>query len=233
MRLREAFILSVGLVLAAAIFGLFHYESRLQDETISVVGAATKRGQSDLVKWRITLSRIVGLTDLKGGYARINDDRRIITEQLISSGIGREDITAQPVSTLTRYDNNGQLIGYELQQGMFVASRAVAKVEALVLSPEVFYDQGIVAQFSLEYYLSSLAEMKKELLAAATRDARKRAEQIAANSGAELNDIASARSGVFQITEPYSTEVSDYGIYSTATREKDITVTVHVSFTLN
>jgi hypothetical protein len=35
-----------------------------------------------------------------------------------------------------------------------------------------------------------------------------------------------------QITEPYSTEVSDYGIYSTSTREKNITVTVSVSFTI-
>jgi hypothetical protein len=233
MNLKEAFVLSLGLVLAAAVFGLFHYESRLQDETISVVGAATKRAESDLVKWRITLSRIVGLADLKSGYARMNDDRRTVTEQLISSGIGREDITAQPISTLTRYDNNGQLIGYELQQGMYVVSRAVSKVEALALSPEAFFDKGIVVQFSLEFYLSSLAEMKKELLAEATRDARKRAEEIAANSGAEIDEIASARSGVFQITEPYSTEVSDYGIYSTATREKDITVTVHVSFMLN
>jgi hypothetical protein len=37
---------------------------------------------------------------------------------------------------------------------------------------------------------------------------------------------------VFQITEPYSTDVSDYGIYSTATRRKNVTVTVTASFSL-
>jgi hypothetical protein len=87
-------------------------------------------------------------------------------------------------------------------------------------------------QFSLEYYLSKLSKIKRELLAEATKEARRRAEEIAENSGVEISEIDSARSGVFQITEPYSTEVSDYGIYSTATRLKDMTVTVHVSFTL-
>ena len=77
-----------------------------------------------------------------------------------------------------------------------------------------------------------MSDIKRELLAEATKDARKRAEEIAANSEATIDKINSARSGVFQITEPYSTEVSDYGIYSTSTRIKDITVTVHVSFTL-
>ena len=41
-----------------------------------------------------------------------------------------------------------------------------------------------------------------------------------------------ARAGVFQITEPYSTEVSDYGVHNTSTRVKEITVTVHATFLL-
>jgi hypothetical protein len=38
---------------------------------------------------------------------------------------------------------------------------------------------------------------------------------------------------VFQITEPYSTEVSGFGVHNTATRQKEITVTVHASFALH
>ena len=77
-----------------------------------------------------------------------------------------------------------------------------------------------------------MSEIKRELLAEATSDARRRAAEIARSSGDRIAKIESARVGVFQITEPYSTEVSDYGIYSTATKEKDITVTVSVVFSL-
>ncbi|MGH8501991.1 MAG: SIMPL domain-containing protein [Gammaproteobacteria bacterium] len=172
------------------------------------------------------------LNDLGNGYTLIDEDRRAIVKALVSRGIAEEDMTIQPASTLTQYGNDGQPTGYELQQGMYVVSRDISKIEDLTLNPGAFFERGLAVQFSLEYYLANLSDTKRTLLAEATRDARRRAAEIAENSGAEIGEIASARSGVFQITEPYSTEVSDYGIYSTATRLKDITVTVHVSFTL-
>lgn len=42
--------------------------------------------------------------------------------------------------------------------------------------------------------------------------------------------MVSARADVLQITGPYSTEVAGYGIHSTATRDKEISVTVHATF---
>jgi hypothetical protein len=42
--------------------------------------------------------------------------------------------------------------------------------------------------------------------------------------------MISAKAGVFQIIEPYSTEVESYGMYNTSSRKKDITVTVHAQF---
>lgn len=84
----------------------------------------------------------------------------------------------------------------------------------------------------MEYYSTKLNSIKRELLAEATRDAQKRAQAIAAGTGDRIGNIASARVGVFQITEPNSTEVADYGVYNTATKEKDITVTMNVTFSL-
>src|SRR5690606_32121047 len=63
-------------------------------------------------------------------------------------------------------------------------------------------------------------------------DAQRRAEEIAGSAGSRVGDVISARAGVFQITEPYSTEVSGMGMYSTSTRRKEITVTVHGDFAL-
>ena len=38
--------------------------------------------------------------------------------------------------------------------------------------------------------------------------------------------------GVFQVTSPNSTEVSDYGVYDTSTVDKDVTAVVNVSSAL-
>jgi hypothetical protein len=40
------------------------------------------------------------------------------------------------------------------------------------------------------------------------------------------------RVGVFQITPRFSTEVADYGINDTSSRDKDITAVVRVTFAL-
>jgi hypothetical protein len=39
--------------------------------------------------------------------------------------------------------------------------------------------------------------------------------------------------GVFQVTSPNSTEVSDYGVYDTSTLGKDVTAVVNVTFSLS
>ena len=70
------------------------------------------------------------------------------------------------------------------------------------------------------------------MIGAATADAMARAKEIVGATKARLGKLSSARSGVFQITEPYSSEVSDYGYYNTNTRAKSISVTVTTDFRL-
>ncbi len=84
-----------------------------------------------------------------------------------------------------------------------------------------------------EYFVSNLADIKAEMLALATADAKVRAEEIAKSSGNKVCGLLSARSGVFQIRKPLSTDVSDYGIYNTSSKEKEIAVTVTATFKIN
>ncbi|MGE5529450.1 MAG: SIMPL domain-containing protein [Patescibacteria group bacterium] len=229
-------VLGVCLVLSAVAFGIFFYQSRLPAKTIRVVGAATRRFDSDVVKWRLTMVRNTGADDLKRGYAAIKDDLKSFAALLAAAGIPAREMTVQPINVeqvYSQYEKSGNPVGYRVVQSLYVVSRDLGKVEKLALNPGTLVDSGILLQSSnLEYYCSELSEIKRQLLAAATKDARRRAEEIARGSGDRVGSIESARVGVFQITEPYSTEVSDYGIYNTATREKDITVTISVVFGL-
>ncbi|MBP7509433.1 MAG: hypothetical protein KA807_16595, partial [Prolixibacteraceae bacterium] len=101
------------------------------------------------------------------------------------------------------------------------------------LDPQFFAQRSIILiQSNLEYLYSKLPDLKKEMIGAATEDAYARAKEISSASKTHLGKLIYARTGVFQITEPYSTEVSDYGFYRTNTRTKSISVTVTADFRL-
>jgi len=70
------------------------------------------------------------------------------------------------------------------------------------------------------------------MMAEATRDARARAEQIAAQGGRRLKELRTARMGVVQINPLYSTATSWEGNNDASSLEKTITATVTASFSL-
>lgn len=222
-----------SIIIAAFIFGLFFYASRSSKETISVIGTATKRYESDIIKWRVTITRFADIKDMKTGYELLQKDELSLVELLKTNGVDSSDITIQPIISEQKYDRNGQQTGFTLRQIIFVISKDLPKVEKLALNPKFIIDKGIIMDSAtIEYYFSNLPEIKRELLALATQDAKKRALEIAKNAGVKLNKLISARSGIFQINEPYSTEVQSYGVYNTATRQKDINITLNATYTL-
>jgi hypothetical protein len=231
MKSIHAVILGISLILAFSVFGAFFYAARSADESINVVGAATKRIDSDIVKWRITLSRTSDVKDLAAGYRLIQSDLETLLGLLKERNLDEKDITVQPINSDRIYGQEGVTSNYNIQQSLFLITSNIAAVEELAHNPAALLEKGVVLQNSyLEFLNSKLAEIKMELLSEATKDARKRAEEIAKNSGASLGAVTSLRAGVFQINEPYSNEVSDYGMYNTQTKIKDITVTVRATF---
>lgn len=61
----------------------------------------------------------------------------------------------------------------------------------------------------------------------------KRAAVLVDATGGNLGALRTVSVGVFQITAPNSTEVSDYGVYDTTTIVKDVTAVVNVTFALD
>lgn len=233
MRRFTAIILGISLVVGAAVLGNYFYRARAQGNTIRVVGAATKRYDSDIVKWRVSVGRNTGLGDVSIGYSDTRKTFEALMAALKAAGIGDSEISVQPINRNPVYDNNGNNTGYSFIQSVYVISKDLSTVEKLALNPDEMFQKGVALQSSsLEYYFSKLPGIKKDLLAEAARDAKQRAVEIAKNSGSGIGAMRSARAGIFQITEPYSTEVSDYGIYNTSTRQKDVTVTVTAEFGL-
>jgi len=231
MNAKASLILALGIVVGCFLLGRYVYDSRAAQDSIRVVGSATKRVEADIVKWRLTIARTATEQAISEGYRRIHDDVRSTIAQLKSQGVGDDQITIQSINTFPQFGPGGQKSGYNVQQSILIVSNRVSDIEKLAVDPKSILAEGIILEnSSLEYFLSDLPKIKKELLAAAMRDARARADEIAAASGVAIRKLLNSSVGVFQITEPFSTEVSDYGMYNTSTRQKDITVTVRASF---
>jgi hypothetical protein len=226
--LLAAGILSLAIVLAGAIGGAFFYAAQAPRGEVRVVGSGTIPFESDQVKWTLTLVRQVPPTELMAGYAGLREDIDRIRTGLAALGLSADDLVVQPVSMEPWYGDRGAIGSYMARQTVSVMSNQVDAVESLARDPSGILGAGAALQSSqLEYFFSGLAELKHSLLAAATVDAEARAREIA---GDQLGDLMEARAGVFQIREPWSTEVQGYGMYSTATRRKEITVTVHAAY---
>jgi hypothetical protein len=210
---------------------------------------AEKIVKSDIVKWSSNFSRTTPPELLKEGSSQMKADSDIILKKFNDSGIKNEEITVQtltisPVcisSNNVMYDQYGKqtcsgnnLSGYTLQQSILMESSEIDKVTKLTQEAAgYFIDQGIIFESkTVEYYYVKLADLKMDLISEATKNAQARAAKIAASTGANLGNLISASTGVFQVTQVNSTEISDYGYYDTGSIDKKITAIVRTSFNL-
>ncbi|MBQ2219485.1 MAG: SIMPL domain-containing protein [Elusimicrobia bacterium] len=226
---KTASILAVGIIIAAFVWGAFFISAR-NEQSIRVVGQGVKTITSDIIKWNMSINRTTNVAYKSEGPSWIQEDLIKVKKYLASNGIEEKDILVEPVSSYANYGNNG-VTGYSFSQRIEVKSDDIEKIEKMALDNKALAKQDIYLEYSnLEYFVSNLAELKAEMLAIATADAKARAEEIAKSSGNKICGLLSAKTGVFQIRKPLSMDISDYGIYNTSSKEKEIAVTVNATF---
>jgi hypothetical protein len=227
-----AFILGLSVIIAGGLLGWFLYQSRQVQETVRVVGYGTREFDSNIVKWSVSFSERVSLGGTQEGYVTMAsklDKFQILWNE---TGIQSSEFKVFPVEVNREYGQNGH-IGYTLNQRVYIISNEIDKVERLAIDPGLFVQGGLTFDNStMEFFSSEIEEIKKQLLGDATQNAFERAEEIVSATNMKVDKLISARAGVFQITEPFSTEVSGYGIHNTSSPKKNIKVTVSAEFTL-
>lgn len=230
--------LAIGLVLSSVIFGWFYTKTKKGDEAITVTGAAKKRIKSDLVTWSASVN--YQAPQLADAYKSLSENVPRVKQYLVSKGIPENQITISSISTqaLKKQDGNGvetsEITGYSLRQSVEVRSNDVEKIAQIARESTELINQGILIESGApQYMFTGLGDLKIEMLGEAAKDAKERAEKIAASTGNSIGAVRSAKMGVMQITAADSTEVSDMGISDTTSIDKDVTAVVNVSFAVN
>jgi uncharacterized protein len=242
--LRNTQIIILGVCIAAATIASSVILSKgmlrvmqFNKEVIDVTGSAEKEIVSDYIVWNGAFD--VRDPELKTAYSRLQKDLETVKKYLLSQGVLEDELVVDQVSTRILYKKNekghdtNEIEGYLLRQTVEVRSKDVQKVSDISRQVTELIDKGI--QFisgAPEYFYTKLAELKIEMLAMATADAKERAMSMANSAGNKIGLMRSAKMGVFQITPVNSYEVSWYGRNDTSSLEKKVMAVVSASFAI-
>lgn len=232
------FIIGAALIISAIIFSAAFYNSRSTADTISVTGSASKEVVSDSAKFSGDFSRVIKLNNLKGGYAQMAADLKVVKDFLKSQNISEKDVVISTISMNQNYDYNQSNVppqekDYTLRQTVEIASGDVTKITTLAQSVQDLINKGIIFNVNpVEYYYKNLPEVRVSLLSDAVKDAKNRADQIISSTGKKVGALVSASSGVVQVLPSNSLEISDYGAYDTSKINKTVMVTVKAAFSI-
>lgn len=205
------------------------------EQVIRVKGSTRKRIHSDRAVWRIFVRGEA--KELKEAFAVLDRGIQRVRKFLKEHGFEDVEIGLGSIDTTTHYVRNKkgqqtrQIESYTLSRTFFVTTGDVRRVLHTTGEVTQLIQEGVlVISCAPEYYYTGLAGLKVELMSTASADARARADKIAEAAGCRVAEVRSARMGVLQITQPYSTEVSDYGIHDTSTIDKDVRAVVTAEF---
>ena len=187
--------------------------------TVEVKGLATREVPANKVTWPISTKQVGN--DLPAVYAQVASINQAIVEFLKANGLSDNEISiGAPQMTdyrTTRYNNDPIPYNYSVSSVVTVSSTQVDKVRQLINRQGELLSKGIAVvsndysnQISYEY--TGLNEIKPEMIAEATENAREAAKKFADDSDSKIGKIKSARQGQFTIEDrdsytPYIKEV--------------------------
>lgn len=242
LRSTQIIILGICFVIATIVSTVIFSKGLLQikkfsGEVINVTGSAEKQIESDYIVWNSSFSRRE--PQLKAAYAKIQEDLKKVKDYLLSKDIKENEIVVSQIETKVIYKKNekgndtNEIEGYLLSQGIEVKSNDVKRIDEVSRQSTELINQDIqLISQAPDYFYTKLAELKVEMLAKATEDAKQRAMSMAKSTGNKVGAIRSAKMGVFQITPITSYDVSWYGENDTSSFEKKVMAVVTASFAI-
>jgi hypothetical protein len=240
-RRRSILYIAIALILAIALGGgLVKVGAGFADRSangITVTGSAKTSATADNVVWTLNVS--LTRQTVSDAVTKVGSDVAAVTKYLTAGGIPADELTLGSVSTYANEEysngnNTGRILNYRASRDVVVRSKNVQLISKLSQGIGSILQTGVsVNNYGPQYYLSTLPKLRPQLLEKAMKDAKVRAVAITKAVGGKVGAVQAVRSGVFQVTTPDSTQISDSGSYDTSSIEKTVTSTVSVTFKVN
>ncbi len=221
--LAAAAILGLSTAIGGYLLGDGLVRARSVDRAVTVRGLAEKDVVADLASWTIAYS--ASAPDLSTAQNKIEADTAAIrsyfarlgfpAEALVPAGVNVSSYTNDGVTTTT-VNQRMQFRTTDVKRAQTAAARQSELVRAGV---------SLAEGSSMTYNYTKLNDIKSGMVAEATKDARKVAEQFARDSGASVGAIKQASQGYFEINARDGTG-EGYGVADTPFKKVRVVTTV-------
>lgn len=205
-KLVPALLIALGLLaIGLGIRSGFRSMSSAQ-RTVSVRGLSEREVKADKVTWPIVY-QIQGniLPDLYDQTSTTNDK---ILAFLHNAGITDSEISINAPEAYDRasnnYSDNNYKFRYNISEVIVVTSSQVDKVDELIRQQGQLLKEGIALSandynYPIQYEFTGLNDIKPQMIAEATKNAREAAQKFADDSESKLGKIQTASQGQFSI----------------------------------
>lgn len=234
-------LLAIGMSSAAFILGVQAKKAASGQQSITVKGLAVKDVQADNAEWTVTIS--VNEPTFAESLAKLRAERPTLDAFLTKEGLdksgwqeGDESVTAHMETVyLSQGGTKTEQKGYDASQNLVVSTKDLAKIEAANKNFLELQAEGHPVTASAPLYLvTNLEDIKMSLIAAATENARKRAEEFVKQDKVKVGLMRSASQGAFYIYEAGgNADTDDYGgVYDKTTIKKLAKVVVTIVYNI-
>ena len=204
-----ALILAIGIFFGCTAIKQGIVQFKEMDRTVTAKGLSEKEVKADKATWPLKFKELGN--DPAELYERIEKDNRVILDFLKSNGFTDEEISVAPPTLVDQqanmsYSNETVRYRYKANCVVTVVSKNVDLVRKLVNKQPELMRQGVTIvgneyddESVVSYEFTGLNTIKPEMIAEATKNARKTAERFAEDSESELGKIRTADQGQFSI----------------------------------
>lgn len=198
--------LPASIVIAAVILAIGFSTIVKSERSVSVRGLAEKEVLADLAVWQMSFS--VGDNDLVELQKKVLEKTKIAENFLNKRGLNASDYTIQAPSIIDNSINpymDSQKIRYTYiaKATLLIRTNKISEIkqaqrESLELaSDNIAISQDYENRIAFEF--TKLNDIKPQMIAEATKNAKLAAEQFATLSGSEVGKIKKATQGLFII----------------------------------
>lgn len=199
---------SVSVIASAVILSVGLSNIARADKTVSVRGLAEREVDADLAVWPLTFS--LGSNDLSELQKDILAKTKIVKNYLAEYELSGDDFKVQSPSitdnSMNPYmDKNQVRYTYIAETVVLVRSSKVEQVKKAQSDSLKLMSDGIAVskdyKSKISFEFTKLNDIKPQMIAEATKNARTAAEQFARDSGSKVGKIKRASQGLFSIED--------------------------------
>lgn len=196
-------LLAAGMLTSGYFIGSGVTHFRLHRPYVTVKGLAEKEVKADLAVWELRFS--ASGNDVQDVQGKAEADQQRVLAFLRNQGFKAEEVETRAFSVTDlfarEYGDRPKDVRYVVRTSVLVRTPQVDLIDKVSRMTGPLVKAGVLfAEDSGPHYLfTQLAEIKPSMIAEATQQARRSAEQFAKDSGARVGTIQRASQGVIDI----------------------------------